>query len=175
MTRCGIKLNSRDDFKSMKSAPDKQRRTHFEKDLAGSEIAKRHSHLHPFENQIVSFRGIHRVEELLAQKPPVSSREGLAGANIETTPLHRHRPFAFKEVSKALQNTQFIPVSDELLFWKDGNLIGSVLTPSRIVLDKARPLRFSQDSRREFLHPRPSKDWKIIHRRAARVSYPRSH
>jgi hypothetical protein len=43
MTRCGIKLKARDDFKSMKSVPDKQRRTHFEKDPAGSKIAKHHS------------------------------------------------------------------------------------------------------------------------------------
>ncbi|KAJ8593169.1 hypothetical protein M405DRAFT_859144 [Rhizopogon salebrosus TDB-379] len=104
--------------------------------------------LHPFGNQIVSFGSIHRVEELLAQKPPSPDNTWLI--QIDTA------LFAFEEVSKALQNMQFIPISDELLFWKDGNLIGSVLvaatqTPSCIVLDMAGRHHFSQDSRGEFL------------------------
>ena len=95
------------------------------------------------------------------------------GASIEKTLLRLQSPddtrliqidtalFAFEPVLKALQNTQFIPLSEELLFWKDGNLVGSALvtatrvtrplamnpsldllgllqTPTRIVLDKAQ-------------------------------------
>jgi len=33
--------------------------------------------------------------------------------------------FAFELVLKALQNMQFVPLSEELLFWKKGSVIGS--------------------------------------------------
>ncbi|KAG1844511.1 P-loop containing nucleoside triphosphate hydrolase protein [Suillus subalutaceus] len=65
------------------------------------------------ENQIISLASVNRVEALLAEKPPVIP------------------------VLKALQKTQVIPLSEELLFWKDGNIIGSAaVTAARVT----RPL-----------------------------------
>ncbi|OJA15476.1 hypothetical protein AZE42_06348 [Rhizopogon vesiculosus] len=173
-TRWGIKLQCQDDFKSMKSVPDKQRRSYLEKDPAGSKILKHQSLVCILSgNQIISFGSIHRVEELLARKPPVIVIQLEGEASIEKTLLRLQSPdnirliqidtalFAFEPVLKVLQNMQFIPLSEELLFWKKGNLIGSasvtatqvtrplamnpsldlqglLKTPTRIVLDKAQ-------------------------------------
>lgn len=173
-TRWGIKLQCQDDFKSMKSVPEKQRRFYLEKDPAGSKILKHQSLVCILSgNQIVSFGSIHRVEELLARKPPVIVIQLEGEASIEKTLLRLQSPdnirliqidtalFAFEPVLKVLQNMRVIPLSEELLFWKKGNLIGSALvtatqvtralamnpsldlqgllkTPTRIVLDKAQ-------------------------------------
>lgn len=173
-TRWGIKLKCQDDFKSLKSVPEKQRRSFLEKDPAGSKILKHQSLVCILSgNQMISFGSIHRVEELLAQKPPVIVVQLEGESSIEKTLLRLQSPdnirliqidtalFAFEPVLKVLQNMQFIPLSEELLFWKMGNIIGSasvtatqvtrplamnpsldlqglLKTPTRIVLDKAQ-------------------------------------
>ena len=173
-TRWGIKLQCKDDFKSMKNVPEKKRKAHLEKDPAGSKILKHQSLACILSgNDIVSFGSIHRAEELLAKKPPVIVMQLEGEASIGKALLRLQSPddtrliqidtalFAFEPVLKALQNMQFIPLSEELLFWKKGSVIGSasvtatpvaralamnlsldlqglLKTPTRIVLDKAQ-------------------------------------
>ncbi|KAG2036386.1 hypothetical protein BDR03DRAFT_992983 [Suillus americanus] len=137
-TRWGIKLKCQDDFKLMKNVPDGQRRTYLEKDPAGVRILKHQSLVCILsENQIIGLASVHRVEELLAQKPPVIVLQLEGQANITKTLFQLQSSnairliqidtalFAFEPVLKALQKTQVIPLSEELLFWKDGNIIGS--------------------------------------------------
>ncbi|KAG0696167.1 P-loop containing nucleoside triphosphate hydrolase protein [Suillus ampliporus] len=137
-TRWGIKLKCRDDFKSMKNVPDKQRKHFLEKDPAGVKILKHQSLVCILSgNQIISLGTVHRAEALLAQKPPVIVIQLEGESSIAKTLLQLQSSnnirliqidtaiFAFEPVLKTLQNMQFIPLSEELLFWKDGNLIGS--------------------------------------------------
>ncbi|KAG1725639.1 uncharacterized protein EDB91DRAFT_1350703 [Suillus paluster] len=136
-TRWGIKLKCRDDFKSMKDLSEKKRKSYLEKDPAGVRILKHQSLVCILSgNQIISLASVHRVEALLAQKPPVIVLQLEGEASIAKTLLQLQSSdtirliqidtaiFAFEPVLKALQNTQFIPLSEELLFWKDGNLVG---------------------------------------------------
>ncbi|KAG1746045.1 P-loop containing nucleoside triphosphate hydrolase protein [Suillus paluster] len=138
-TRWGIKLKCRDDFKSMKDLSEKKRKSYLEKDPAGVRILKHQSLVCILSgNQIISLASVHRVEALLAQKPPVIVLQLEGEASIAKTLLQLQSSdtirliqidtaiFAFEPVLKALQNTQFIPLSEELLFWKDGNLVGGV-------------------------------------------------
>ncbi|KAG2151638.1 P-loop containing nucleoside triphosphate hydrolase protein [Suillus bovinus] len=149
-TRWGIKLKCKDDFKSMKNVPDKQRKTHLEKDPAGVRILKNQSLVCILSgNKIISLASVHRVEALLAQKPPVIVLQLEGEASIRKTLLQLQSSnairliqidtalFSFEPVLKALQKTQVIPLSEELLFWKDGNTIGSAAVTAAHV---TRPL-----------------------------------
>ncbi|KAG1717605.1 P-loop containing nucleoside triphosphate hydrolase protein [Suillus lakei] len=138
-----FKLKCQDDFKSMKNVPEKQRKTYLEKDPAGIRILK---------HQSLILASVHRVEALLAQKPPVIVLQLEGEASIfKDSPSIDTALFAFEPVLKALQKTQVIPLSEELLFWKDGNIIGSAAVTcgsvdlkqllglsSSIVLDKSQ-------------------------------------
>ncbi|KAG1880025.1 P-loop containing nucleoside triphosphate hydrolase protein [Suillus subluteus] len=149
-TRWGIKLKCQDDFKLMKSVPDGQRKTYLEKDPAGVRILKHQSLVCILsENQIISLASVNRVETLLAEKPPVIVLQLEGQANIIKTLFQLQSSnairliqidtalFSFEPVLKALQKTQVIPLSEELLFWKDGNIIGSAaVTAARVT----RPL-----------------------------------
>ncbi|KAG1804050.1 P-loop containing nucleoside triphosphate hydrolase protein [Suillus subaureus] len=149
-TRWGIKLKCQDDFKSMKNVPDKQRKTYLEKDPAGVRILKNQSLICILlGNQIISLASVHRVEALLAQKPPVIVLQLEGEASISKTLLQLQSSdairliqidtalFAFEPVLKALQKTQVILLSEELLFWKEGSIIGSVAVTAAQV---TRPL-----------------------------------
>ncbi|KAG1720035.1 P-loop containing nucleoside triphosphate hydrolase protein, partial [Suillus occidentalis] len=149
-TRWGIKLKCQDDFKSMKNVPEQQRKTYLEKDPAGSRILKHQSLICILSgNQIISLASVNRVEALLAQKPPVIVLQLEGEASILKTLLQLQSSnairliqidtalFAFEPVLKALQKTQVIPLSEELLFWKDGNIIGSAAVTAAQV---TRPL-----------------------------------
>jgi len=149
-TRWGVKLKCQDDFKSMKNVPDKQRKTYLEKDPAGARILKNQSLVCILSgNQIISLASVHRVEALLAQKPPIIVLQLEGEASISKTLLQLQSSnairlvqidtalFAFEPVLKALQKTQVIPLSEELLFWKEGNTIGSAAVTAAQV---TRPL-----------------------------------
>ncbi|KAG2138479.1 P-loop containing nucleoside triphosphate hydrolase protein [Suillus clintonianus] len=145
-TRWGIKLKCRDDFKSMKNVPDKQRKIYLEKDPAGVKILKHQSLVCILSGkQIISLASVNRVEALLAENPPVIVLQLEGEASISKTLLQLQSSnairliqidtalFAFEPVLKALQKTQFIPLSEELLFWKDGNAIGSAAVIASLV------------------------------------------
>ncbi|KAG2359774.1 hypothetical protein BDR07DRAFT_1336370 [Suillus spraguei] len=149
-TRWGIKLKCRDDFKSMKSIPVEQRKTYLEKDPAGVRILKHQSLVCILSGtQVISLASVHRVEELLAQKPPIVVLQLEGEASISKTLLQLQSSnairlvqidsalFSFEPVLKALQEMQVIPLSEELLFWKDGNTIGSAAVTAAQV---TRPL-----------------------------------
>ncbi|KAG2072160.1 hypothetical protein BDR04DRAFT_1097127 [Suillus decipiens] len=149
-TRWGIKLKCQDDFKSMKNVPEKQRKKYLEKDPAGVRILKHQSLVCILSGtQIISLASVHRVEELLAKKPPIVVLQLEGEASISKTLLQLQSSnairlvqidtalFAFEPVLKALQEMQVIPLSEELLFWKDGNTIGSAAVTAAQV---TRPL-----------------------------------
>ncbi|KAG2057924.1 P-loop containing nucleoside triphosphate hydrolase protein [Suillus hirtellus] len=149
-TRWGIKLKCQDDFKSMKNVPDKQRKTYLEKDPAGVRILKHQSLVCILSgNKVISLASVNRVEALLAQKPPIVVLQLEGEASITKTLFQLQSSnairlvqidtalFAFEPVLKALQKTQVIPLSEELLFWKDGNTIGSAAVTAAQV---TRPL-----------------------------------
>ena len=172
-TRWGILLQCQDDFKSMKDIPENERRSYLEKDPAGSKILKHQSLVCILSgNCVVSFGIVHRDEDLLAQKPPVIVIQLEGEANIAKTLLCLQSPdntrliqidvalFVFEPVLRALRNMWLIPLSEELLFWKKGNIVGSAVvatqvaraltinpsldlqellkTPGRIVLDRTQ-------------------------------------
>ncbi|KAG0697519.1 P-loop containing nucleoside triphosphate hydrolase protein [Suillus ampliporus] len=152
-TRWGIKLKCRDDFKSMKDVPDKKRESFLKKDPAGIRILKNQSLVCILSgDKIISLASVHRVEALLAENPPVIVLQLEGEASIAKTLLQLQSSntirliqidtaiFGFEPILKALQNTQLIPLSEELLFWKDGNLVGSAVV---IATQVTRPLEMN--------------------------------
>ena len=86
-TRWGIKLQCKDDFKLMKNVPEEQRKAYLEEDPAGSKILKHQSLACIMSgNDVVSFRSIHRAEDLLAKRPPVIVMQLEGEASIGKTP-----------------------------------------------------------------------------------------
>ena len=162
----------------MKDIADNRRRTYLETPPAGVKILKHQSLICILsENQIIGLASVNRVVELLAKKPPVIVLQLEGKATISKILLQLQSSnntrlvqidtaiFAFEPVLKALQSTQFIPLSEELLFWRDGDLSGSASvtatpitrplatnsslnlqrlsqTPSPIVLDRSQTASF---------------------------------
>jgi hypothetical protein len=89
------------------------------------------------DKEVVAFATIYRDEDLLAKMPPVivlqlEGRESVTKALLEmktgkTIKLVQidTAVFSYEPVLKALQDTQIIPLSQELLFWKEGKSIES--------------------------------------------------
>ncbi|KAG1856396.1 P-loop containing nucleoside triphosphate hydrolase protein [Suillus subalutaceus] len=129
----GITLECVDELPSLKRIPPKDRKAYLTDDHAGSKILRHQSLVCVVvDNEVVGFGTVNRVEDLLICSPPIiviqldgrasTSRTILRLRNAKNAKLLQIDTalFAFEPVLKALQKTQHIPVSDELLFWKRG-------------------------------------------------------
>ncbi|KAG1804061.1 P-loop containing nucleoside triphosphate hydrolase protein [Suillus subaureus] len=129
----GITLECVDDLPSLKHIPLKDRKAYLTDDHSGSKVLRHQSLVCVVaDNEVVGFGTVNRVEDLLIRSPPIiviqldgrasTSRTILRLRNAKDTKLLQIDTalFAFEPVLKALQKTQHIPVSDELLFWKRG-------------------------------------------------------
>lgn len=86
------------------------------------------------DENIVSFATVLRVDDLLAKKPPeiVLQLEGEASTSKALLRLSTAKHarllqidtalFAYEPVLKALKNIPLVPLSEELLFWKEGEI-----------------------------------------------------
>ncbi|KAG1870831.1 P-loop containing nucleoside triphosphate hydrolase protein [Suillus subluteus] len=156
----GITLECVDELPSLKRIPPKDRKAYLTDDHAGSKILRHQSLVCVVvDNEVVGFGTVNRVEDLLIRSPPIiviqldgrasTSRTILRLRNVKNAKLLQIDTalFAFEPVLKALQKTQHIPVSDELLFWKraieanrSGNLQHLLQTPNPIQLDRSQAL-----------------------------------
>jgi hypothetical protein len=129
----GITLECVDDLPSLKRIPLKDRKAYLTDDHAGSKILRHQSLVCVVvDNEVVGFGTVNRVEDFLIRSPPtiVIQLDGRASTSRTILRLRNAKDakllqidtalFAFEPVLKALQKTQHIPVSDELLFWKRG-------------------------------------------------------
>ncbi|KAG1856384.1 P-loop containing nucleoside triphosphate hydrolase protein [Suillus subalutaceus] len=129
----GITLECADELPSLKRIPPKDRKAYLTDDYAGSKILRHQSLVCVVvDNEVVGFGTVNRVEDFLIRSPPIiviqldgrasTSRTILRLRNAKNAKLLQIDTalFAFEPVLKALQKTQHIPVSDELLFWKRG-------------------------------------------------------
>jgi len=129
----GITLKCNDDLPSLKKIPLEDRRTYLTDDHAGCKILRHQSLVCVVaDGEVVGFGTVNRVEDLLALSPPtvVIQLDGRASTSRTILRLHNAKKakllqidtaiFAYEPVLKALQKTQHIPISDELLFWKRG-------------------------------------------------------
>ncbi|KAG2354583.1 P-loop containing nucleoside triphosphate hydrolase protein [Suillus spraguei] len=129
----GITLECIDDLPSLKRIPPKDRKAYLTDDHTGSKILRHQSLVCVVvDGEVVGFGTVNRVEDLLIRSPPiiVIQLDGQASTSRTILRLRNAKDakvlqidtalFAFEPVLKALQKTQHIPVSDELLFWKRG-------------------------------------------------------
>ncbi|OJA15475.1 hypothetical protein AZE42_06349 [Rhizopogon vesiculosus] len=129
----GIKLKCIGDLPSLKKIPLKDRKAYLTDDHAGCKILRHQSLICVVaDGEVVGFGTVNRVEDLLALSPPtvVIQLDGRASTSRTILQLRNAKNvkllqidtaiFAFEPVLRALQKTQHIPVSDELLFWKHG-------------------------------------------------------
>ena len=129
----GITLKCAYDLPSLKKIPVKDRKAYLIDDHAGCKILRHQSLVCVVaDDEVVGFGTVNRVEDLLVPSPPTVVIQLDGRASISRTLLRLHNAknvkllqidtaiFAFEPVLKALQKTQYIPVSDELLFWKPG-------------------------------------------------------
>ncbi|KAG2359775.1 P-loop containing nucleoside triphosphate hydrolase protein [Suillus spraguei] len=129
----GITLECIDDLPSLKRIPPKDRKACLTDDHTGSKILRHQSLVCVVvDGEVVGFGTVNRVEDLLIRSPPiiVIQLDGQASTSRTILRLRNAKDakvlqidtalFAFEPVLKALQKTQHIPVSDELLFWKRG-------------------------------------------------------
>jgi hypothetical protein len=140
----GITLRCHHDPWFFKKVEPKDRKTHI---IENRKILKHQSLACLIvDDEIVAFATVNRDEDLLAQKPPVVvlQLEGEAsttralitiktGRNIKLVQIDT-AIFSYEPVLKALQNAQAVPLSSELLFWKEGGIIGRPLSqPKRLI------------------------------------------
>ncbi|KAG1746047.1 P-loop containing nucleoside triphosphate hydrolase protein [Suillus paluster] len=132
----GITLECVEDLLSLKHIPLKDRKKYLTDDHTGSKILRHQSLVCVVaDGEAVGFGTVNRVEDLLVRSPPivVIQLDGRASTSRTILRLHNAKGakllqidtalFAFEPVLKALQKTQHIPVSDELLFWKHGTTL----------------------------------------------------
>ncbi|KIJ04842.1 hypothetical protein PAXINDRAFT_94228, partial [Paxillus involutus ATCC 200175] len=123
------------DFPQLKGIKDyNDRRDYLMKDHAGSKILRHQSLACLIANgDVVCFATVVRVEDLLAEDPPVVVLQLEGEASTSKTLLRLSTTkniqllqidtaiFAYEPVLKALRNMQLVPLSDEILFWEDGD------------------------------------------------------
>jgi hypothetical protein len=134
-TRWGLMLVCHRDFPQLKGIKDHDdRRDYLMKDHTGSKIL-RHQSLACLiaDGDVVCFATVVRVEDLLAEDPPVVVLQLEGEASTSKTLLRLSTTkniqllqidtaiFAYEPVLKALRNMQLVPLSDEILFWEDGD------------------------------------------------------
>ena len=138
-SRWGLVLRCHYDFPQLHDLHDFDARKKFiSEDPVGFKILRNQSLACLIaDNDIISFATVLRVEELLAQKPPsiVLQLEGEASTSkaLLRLSIAKHVQllqidtalFAYEPVLKALKNMQLVPLSEELLFWKEGQILRS--------------------------------------------------
>ncbi|KAF9238217.1 P-loop containing nucleoside triphosphate hydrolase protein [Melanogaster broomeanus] len=114
------------------------RRNFLMKDYTGSKIL-RHQSLACLiaDGDIVCFATVFRVEDLLAENPPVVVLQLDGEASTSKTLLRLSISkkvqllqidtaiFAYEPVLKALRNMRLVPLSNEILFWEEGDTLRS--------------------------------------------------
>jgi len=86
-------------------------------------------------SEVIGFASIYRDEDLLSKQPPIFTvqLEGEAStvgvltrlktaSNVKMVQINTAL-FAYEPVLKAIQDTKFVPLAEELLFWNKGNPI----------------------------------------------------
>ncbi|KAI5994799.1 P-loop containing nucleoside triphosphate hydrolase protein [Pisolithus albus] len=137
-TRWGLMLQCDSDLPILKGVQEEDRKRFLRDDHRGSRVL-RHQSLACLigDGEIVGLGTIHRDEELLAENPPiiVFQMEGQISLSkalpqLKTTKRLRFiqidcAVFAFEPVLKALKRMRVLPLSEEILFWEDGNEMAS--------------------------------------------------
>ncbi|KAH7908721.1 P-loop containing nucleoside triphosphate hydrolase protein [Hygrophoropsis aurantiaca] len=145
--RWAIVLQCHQDIWPFKNVKDKDRLTFLKNDHHGTKVLKHQSLACIIVGEeVAAFATVNRVEDMLAKKPPiiVLHLEGEAATTRALLRLHSGQKikliqidtaiFAYEPVLKAIQNTQEVPLSEEILFWKKGDtLLEPSSTASRII------------------------------------------
>ena len=135
-SRWGLVLRCHHDFPQLQKLSDIDDRKKFlSEDPVGFKILRNQSLACLMADEdVVSFATVHRVEECLAQKPPaiVLQLEGEASTSkalLRLSIAKRIRLlqidtaiFAYEPILRALKNMQLVPLSEELLFWQEGEI-----------------------------------------------------
>ncbi|KAH7929198.1 P-loop containing nucleoside triphosphate hydrolase protein [Leucogyrophana mollusca] len=146
-SRWAIVLQCHGDLWQFMKVPEKDRRSFLTHDHHGSKILKHQSLASIIvDDELAAFATVNRVEDLLARKPPiiVLHLEGEASTTRALLKLKAARRvkliqidtaiFAYEPVLKAIQRTQELPLSQEMLFWKESDLLERPsLIPSEII------------------------------------------
>ena len=141
-SRWGLVLRCHHDFPQLQALKDLDDRKKFlSDDPVGFKILRNQSLACLIaDNDIISFATVLRVGDLLAEKPPaiVLQLEGEASTSKALLRLSTAKHirllqidtalFAYEPVLKALKNMQLVPLSDELLSWKEGQTLQSPST-----------------------------------------------
>lgn len=138
-SRWGLVLRCYHDFPQFHGLTEFDERKKFlSDDPVGFKILRNQSLACLFADQaVISFATVLRVDDLLAKKPPeiVLQLEGEASTSKALLRLSTAKQvsllqidtalFAYEPVLKALKNKQLVPLSEELLFWKEGQTLQS--------------------------------------------------
>ncbi|KAF8553248.1 P-loop containing nucleoside triphosphate hydrolase protein [Imleria badia] len=141
-SRWGLVLQCHHDFPQLQAIKDVNDRKKFlSDDPAGFKILRNQSLACLIADEdVVSFATVLRVGDLLAEKPPsiVLQLDGEASTSKALLRLSTAKDiellqidtaiFAYEPVLKALKNMQLVPLSEELLFWMDGQTLQSPAT-----------------------------------------------
>ncbi|KAH7906168.1 P-loop containing nucleoside triphosphate hydrolase protein [Hygrophoropsis aurantiaca] len=145
--RWAVVLQCYQDLWPFKNIKDKDRLNFLKNDHHGIKVLKHQSlACLIIGEEVAAFATVNRVEDLLAKKPPIIVLH-LEGEATTTRALLRLQSgqkikliqidtaiFAYEPVLKAIQNTQEVPLSEEILFWKKGDtLLEPSSTASRVV------------------------------------------
>lgn len=140
--RWGLLLRCHHDFPQLRGINEVDDRKKFlSEDPVGLKILRNQSLACLIADEdIVCFATVFRVDDLLAEKPPaiVLQLDGEASTSKALLRLSTAKRvkllqidtalFAYEPVLKALKNMQLVPLSDELLFWNEGQMIQSPST-----------------------------------------------
>jgi hypothetical protein len=148
--RCkwGLQFKCQQDLPQLKNIKPKDRKKYFD----DNRRILKHQSLACllFDGQPVAFPTIHRDEDLLSHKPPIIilQFEGEACTTKTLAKLKTTREiklvqidtavFSFEPVLKAIQDARVVPLSSELLFWKEGDIPAP---PVSQILNIIRPLQ----------------------------------
>lgn len=138
-SRWGLVLQCHHDFPQLQGIKEVDDRKKFlSDDPAGFKILRNQSLACLIADEdIVSFGTVLRVGDLLAERPPliVLQLDGEASTSKALLRLSTAKQiqllqidtalFAFEPVLKALKNMRLVPLSEELLFWNDGQTLQS--------------------------------------------------
>jgi hypothetical protein len=137
--RCkwGLTLKCNSDLPQLKGKGDAQKRkTFLMKDQQGLKLLKHQSMVCLLvDGQVSAFPTINRDEDLLAKEPPIIVLQFDGNKSVAKTLLELKTAstiklvqintavFSYHPVLSALQNIKDLPLSRELIFWKDGSAV----------------------------------------------------
>ena len=141
-SRWGLVLQCHYDFQQLQALREFDDRKKFlSEDPVGFKILRNHSLACLIADEdIISFATVLRVDDLLAENPPaiVLQLDGEASTSKALLRLSTAKHvrllqidtaiFAYEPVLKALKNMQLVPLSDELLFWEEDQMLRSPST-----------------------------------------------